>query len=156
MNCFRGKSSGACGKGCGSLTINGAVLPGPPPSSSVARRAPVPPCAFRGTPPRWSIPGWKGCIPAGKGPGMPAALFPPALGWPPLRGGHGAADVPLRDAALRESLFKLCRANSGVPAVGLVKTAFRSGNDRGVQDGREAAGGTVLPECMFVVWCLHG
>jgi len=62
----------------------------------------------------------------------------------------------LRDAALRESLFKLCRANSGIPAVGLVKTAFRSGNDWGVQDGREAAGGTVLPECMFVVWCLHG
>lgn len=107
-------------------------------------------------PPRWSIPGWKGCIPAGKGPGMPGGIVSAALGRPPLRGGHGAADVPLRDAALRESLFKLCRANSGIPAVGLVKTAFSSGNDWGVQDGREAAGGTVLPECMFVVWCLHG
>ena len=36
-----------------------------------------PPCAFQGTPPRWSIPVWRACTHAAKGRVTPAALFPP-------------------------------------------------------------------------------
>ena len=35
------------------------------------------PCAFQGTPPRWSIPVWRACTHAAKGRVTPAALFPP-------------------------------------------------------------------------------
>ena len=155
MNCSRKGLSGACGRGCGSLTVNGGDLPERTLSSLAVRRAPAPPCAFQGTPPRWSIPVWKACTHAAKGRVTPAALFPPpwtdAVVRRPWRSRRPArffqASGRRSDAAFLRFWMKIrpcepCYAETGCHQAGKLGQAcfFREGKTVRRGDGRQCCG----------------
>ncbi len=108
MNCSRKGLSGACGRGCGSLTVNGGDLPERTPSSLAVRRAPAPRAHSKG-PRHAGASRSGGPVPMRRRGGLRRRHCFRRPGRTPLCGGHGAAGDPLgffkRPAAGAMQLF---------------------------------------------------